>query len=299
MGIDGGGTKTELAIADEEGNILAKGYSGPSNWTTTPRMVTEENIIEGIESTLSQISGITLELIIAGIAGVSKRENEAISFLSSLGLSRRVVVTSDAHIALIGAVLGMEGIIVISGTGSICYGRRGNSEVRSGGWGYLLGDEGSSYDVGKKGIIAALRSYDGRGEKTILLDILQEYIGALDMEALVKIIYQHPKDIISGFAPKVVECAKRNDYISLRILQDASCELGLLGVSVARRLGYSSGDRFDLAYTGGFFNSGEMVLKGFVEGIREVFPNCNIFRARSSPVVGAVILGKSMLKEGK
>ncbi|MGB9681507.1 MAG: BadF/BadG/BcrA/BcrD ATPase family protein [bacterium] len=297
LGIDGGGTKTELAIANEEGFILAKGYSGPSNWTTTPRMVTEENIVEGIESTLSQVSDIKLDLIVAGIAGVSKREEEAKNFLFSLGFSKRVVVTSDAHIALIGAVLGREGIIVISGTGSIGYGRRDNREVRSGGWGYLLGDEGSSYDVGRMGIISALRSYDGRGKKTILLGMLQDYIGTLDTEALVKIIYQRPKDIISGFAPKVVEGAKNNDDVALKILQDASYELGLLGISVAKRLNYSSEDIFDLAYIGGFFNSGEIVVAEFTRSIREIFPNCNIFRAKSSPVMGAVILGRMILEE--
>ena len=299
LGIDGGGTKTELAIADEAGNIITKGYSGPSNWTTTPRKVTEGNIIEGIEAVLRETPNIRLELIVAGIAGVSKREDEAKDFFLSLGFSERVIVTSDAHIALIGAVLDMEGIIVIAGTGSIGYGRRNNIETRSGGWGYLLGDEGSAYDVGRKGIIASLKSYDGRGEKTILLDTFQEYMGPGDMEVLVKIMYQRPQDIISGFARYVVKGAEEKDGVALKILNDAAYELSLLGISVAKKLNYSNKDTFNIAYTGGFFNAGEIVLEPFIRNIKEVFPKCNIFKSKSSPVVGAILLGKSILEKEK
>jgi N-acetylglucosamine kinase-like BadF-type ATPase len=299
LGIDAGGTKTELAIADEMGNIIVKKYSGPSNWTTTPRKVTEGNIIEGIEAILKEMPGIKLNLIIAGIAGVSRRENEAKNFLSSLGFSERVVVTSDAHIALIGALLDMEGIIVIAGTGSIGYGRRNNIEIRSGGWGYLFGDEGSAYDVGRRGMISALKSYDGREEKTILLDMLQDYMETSNIEVLVKIMYQQPRDMISSFARYVVKAAGEKDNVALKILRDSAYELSLLGVSVAKKLNYSNKDTFNISYTGGFFNAGEIVLGPFIRNIKGVFPNCNIFKSKSSPVVGAILLGKSILEEGR
>lgn len=295
LGIDGGGTKTEVAIATETGEILSRSYSGPSNWTTTPRKIAQENIVEGIESVLRQVPGIKIDLITAGVAGSARKESELKEFLYSLNIAKDVIVTTDAHIALVGAVLGFEGIIVIAGTGSISYGRRGDREKRTGGWGYLLGDEGSAYDVGRKGMIAVLKAYDGRGEKTLLTDMFYEYLGQGDVEALIRIIYERSKDIISGFARYVVRAGEMGDKVALEILNTASYELSLLGISTANGLGYQREDRFDLAYTGGFFKAENIVVKPFVNFIKEKFPNANIFRAKAEPVVGAIILGKEYL----
>lgn len=298
LGIDGGGTKTEVVVSKETGEIISRSYSGPSNWTTTPRKIAMENIIEGIESALRQVPGIKIDLISAGIAGVSKKEWELREFLLSLNIAKEIIVTTDAYIALVGALLDTEGVIVISGTGSIGYGRRGDLEKRTGGWGYLLGDEGSAYDVGRRGIIASLKAYDGRGEKTILLDMFYEYMGYGDIEALIKIIYERAKDIISGFARYVVKAGETGDRVALDILCSAAYELSLLGISTAEGVGYDRDDIFNLAYTGGFFKAKEIVTEPFIRFIKERFPNANIFPAKAEPIVGAIIIGQKFL-EGK
>jgi len=295
LAIDGGGTKTEVAVATETGEIISRSYSGPSNWTTTPRKIAQENMIEGIESALKQVPGIKIDLITAGVAGAARKEWELKEFLESLNIAKEVIVTTDAHIALVGALLGMEGIIVIAGTGSISYGRRDDRERRTGGWGYLLGDEGSAYDVGRRGMMAALKAYDGRGEKTLLLDMFYEYLGQGDVEALIRIIYERPKDIISGFARYVVRSGEMGDMVALDILNTASYELSLLGISTAEGLGYQRENRFNLAYTGGFFKAKDIVVEPFVNFIKEKFPDASIFPAKAEPVVGAIILGKEHL----
>lgn len=297
LGIDGGGTKTEVAVSTETGEIISRAYSGPSNWTTTPRKIAKENIIEGIESALRQVPGIKIDLISAGVAGVSKREWEMKEFLYSLNIAREVLVTTDAHIALVGALLDTEGVIVIAGTGSIGYGRRGNLEKRTGGWGYLLGDEGSAYDVGRRGLIASLKAYDGRGEKTMLLDMFYEYIGHGDIEALIRVIYEKAKDTISGFARYVVEAGERGDRVALEILNSAVYELSLLGISTAEGIGYKRDDVFNLAYTGGFFKAKDIVVEPFVRLVKARFPNANIFPAKAEPVVGAIIIGQKFLEK--
>lgn len=298
LGIDGGGTKTEVAVATDTGEIISKAYSGPSNWTTTPRKVAIENIIEGIESALRQIPNIKISLISAGVAGVAKKEWELRDFLRSLNISDDVIVTTDAHIALAGALLDTEGIIVIAGTGSIGYGRRNNIEKRTGGWGYLLGDEGSAYDVGRRGIIAGLKAYDGRGEETVLLDMIYEYLGTGEMEALIKIIYEKAKDIISGFARYVVKAGELGDKVALEILKSAAYELSLLAISTAEGLGYQGEDRFNIAYTGGFFKARDIVIDSFTRHIREKFPNVNIFPAKAEPIVGAILIAQRYLEKG-
>jgi len=295
LAIDGGGTKTEVVVATETGEIISRSYSGPSNWTTTPRKIAQENMIEGIESALKQVPGIKIDLITAGVAGAARKEWELKEFLESLNIAKEVMVTTDAHIALVGALLGMEGIIVIAGTGSISYGRRDDRERRTGGWGYLLGDEGSAYDVGRRGMMAALKAYDGRGEKTLLLDMFYEYLGQGDVEALIRIIYERPKDIISGFARYVVRSGEMGDMVALDILNTASYELSLLGISTAEGLGYQRENRFNLAYTGGFFKAKDIVVEPFVNFIKEKFPDASIFPAKAEPVVGAIILGKEHL----
>ena len=298
LGIDGGGTKTEVAVATDTGEIISKAYSGPSNWTTTPRKVAIENIIEGIESALRQIPNIKISLISAGVAGVAKKEWELRDFLFSLNIANDVIVTTDAHIALVGALLDTEGIIVIAGTGSIGYGRRNNTEKRTGGWGYLLGDEGSAYDVGRRGIIAGLKAYDGRGEETVLLDMIYEYLGVGEMEALIKIIYEKAKDIISGFARYVVKAGELGDKVALEILKSAAYELSCLAISTAEGLGYQSEDKFNIAYTGGFFKARDIITDSFTRYIREKFPNVSIFPARAEPIVGAILIGQRYLEKG-
>ncbi len=297
LGIDGGGTKTEVVISSETGEIISRAYSGPSNWTTTPKKIAKENIIEGIESALKQVPDIKIDLISAGVAGVSKRELEMREFLLSLNIAKEVIVTTDAYIALAGALLDTEGVIVIAGTGSIGYGRRDDLEKRTGGWGYLLGDEGSAYDVGRKGIIASLKAYDGRGEETILLDMFYEYMGYGDMEVLVKIIYERAKDTISGFAKYVVKAGEMGDRVALGILHSAAYELSLLGVTTAEGIGYGRDDIFNLAYTGGFFKAKDIVIGPFTKFIKERFPNANVFPAKAEPIIGAIIIGQRFLKE--
>lgn len=297
LGIDGGGTKTEVAISSETGEIISRAYSGPSNWTTTPKKIAKENIIEGIESALKQVPDIKIDLISAGVAGVSKRELEMREFLLSLNIAKDVIVTTDAHIALAGALLDTEGVIVIAGTGSIGYGRRNDLEKRTGGWGYLLGDEGSAYDVGRRGIIASLKAYDGREEETILLDMFYEYMGYGDIEALVKIIYERAKDTISGFAKYVVKAGEMGDKVALSILESAAYELSLLGISTAEGIGYRREDKFNLAYTGGFFKAKDIVTGPFTKFIKDRFPNANVFPAKAEPIIGAIIIGQRFLKE--
>lgn len=298
LGIDGGGTKTEVVVATETGEIISRAYSGPSNWTTTPRKVAKENIIEGIETALRQVPGIKIDLISAGVAGISKIEWELREFLLSLNISKEVIVTTDAHIALVGALLDTEGVIVIAGTGSIGYGRRNNLEKRTGGWGYLLGDEGSAFDVGRRGIIAGLKAYDGRGEKTILLDMIHEYLGPGDIEVLIKIIYEKAKDTISGFARYVVKAGEMGDKVALEVLKSASYELSLLAISTAEGLEYQREDNFSIAYTGGLFKAKDIITEAFARFIKEKFPNASIFPARAEPVIGAIIIGQKFLEKG-
>jgi N-acetylglucosamine kinase-like BadF-type ATPase len=144
-------------------------------------------------------------------------------------------------------------------------------------------------------MIAALKAYDGRGEKTLLLDMFYEYLGQGDVEALIRIIYERAKDIISGFARYVVRSGELGDSVALGILNTASYELSLLGISTAEGLGYQREDRFNLAYTGGFFKAKDIVVDPFVNFIKEKFPGVSIFPAKAEPVVGAIILGKEHL----
>src|SRR5204862_2040827 len=177
LGVDGGASKTAALVTDETGKSLGTGIAGPSNHLRVGIETAARNIERAVNKAVVAADVATREIVWAycGIAGADHpaHRQEVVDSLEIFFPRGNFTVDNDARIALTGAIGFGAGVVVIAGTGSVAFGRNeGGEETRAGGWGPILGDEGSAYGIARAGLSAGLRAHDGRGPATKMLDIL-------------------------------------------------------------------------------------------------------------------------------
>src|SRR6476646_8141875 len=168
LGIDAGGTKTVCLLADQSGSIVSEGRGAGANLQSSGELAVEKVLHEVMETAIGD-RAITPSAICLGIAGVDRENDERTvrAIMRRIGYKARVLVVNDALIALVAGAEDSPGIVVIAGTGSIVYGRNGAGEAaRAGGWGHMIGDEGSGYWIGREALAAVMRAADGRGPES-------------------------------------------------------------------------------------------------------------------------------------
>jgi N-acetylglucosamine kinase-like BadF-type ATPase len=296
IGIEGGGTRTTCLIAKSDGSIIGKGRGGPSNILVVGKEMTKRSILEAVSgATEGKGLGARASALCIGAAGSGNPEGKRRmqDVLSELKLSDRHVIVHDGVIALMGATAGKPGIVLIAGTGSVCFGVNSKGEFgRSSGWGYILGDEGSGYDIAKRAMAASLRAHDMRGENTVLVEKLKVALNMQSVEDLVGKVYAQamPRDQMSKLASLVLEAAKEGDKVAAGILEYAGSELGTAAVAVAKQLNML-GSEFEVATAGGILdNFGEFIMGPLRATVLAYAPKARFTRAKFDPVVGAVIM---------
>ncbi|MBS7651989.1 ATPase [Candidatus Bathyarchaeota archaeon] len=294
IGIDGGASKTLCLLSDLRGRLLGAGLGGPSNYITIGVEKARESIEEAVKGALGGYWGMRAEVAYLGMAGAEGSRGKSIlkGIMEDLGVAERVFVDTDAAIALAGATACKPGIVVISGTGSIAYGvNRFGERRRAGGWGYLLGDEGSGFDIGRRGLASALRAQDGRGGGTVLLERLMSHFEVGDVYELIERIYGCEDRVyeVASAAPIVLEAARSGDPVSKEILERALEELEILALAVIRGLGMKD-EEFPLALVGGIFEARDLMAEPLAERIRSSSPGCRVIKPRFKPAVGAVLM---------
>jgi len=295
LGIDGGGTKTQALIADLDGNIIGEGFSGSSNYHVAGLETAVSAISDAIEKAIvySQADIHKFDAVCLGLAGAGRESdrNILLSSISGLGLSDKIIITHDAAIALAGATICQAGVVVISGTGAMAFGiNSSGQQQRSSGWGNILGDEGSAYYIGRRALSAACRSYDGRGDRTSLVETVIMYLGIGDFSEIVKAIYSsEAKQLIANIAPLVVSLAESGDNTAIEITKDAGYELALAANAVIRGLSMEN-DEFSVATSGSVFNAGELLLEPFRKNILFCAPKASIISPRFGPSIGALLV---------
>jgi N-acetylglucosamine kinase len=294
LGIDGGGTKTLAVCADLQGNVLGVGISGGSNYHTVGlgEAIAAIKRSSNQAISISGIEGSDIHAVCAGLAGAGRQTDRSLLFpnIMSLTPAGKVILEHDAAIALAGATACNQGVIVIAGTGTMAFGvNKAGEQRRSSGWGNILGDEGSAYYIGHKALISACKAYDGRGEKTTLLDGIVRLFELDDFSDVVKRVYNaSPKDI-AAIAPLVSEIAYAGDEVAIKIMRDAGIELALSAVSVIKDLGMEN-EKVQVATSGSVFNAGKILLIPFDETMKSFIPLAEIISPMFKPVIGALLL---------
>ena len=276
VGVDGGGTRTRAVVAGADLAPLGRGASGPANVASTPIARVVETVREAIDDALSTaaVPASEITLISCGLAGVDGTGSAARlrGALEAVYGSGRVHVTTDARIALAGALdgpPGSPGVVIIAGTGSIAFGLGPDGEeARAGGWGPLIGDEGSGYAIARAGLAAVVRYLDGRGPRTRMSEVLLSAEGTLSGLSFVQRLYRAgggPADVAAYF-PVVLDAARAGDDVALQILRDAAGELALAVRTVLLRLGLLS-EPVSVATVGGVFAAGDLILAPLRAGL--------------------------------
>jgi len=296
LGVDGGGTKTNIALMNDAREIVGEGSGGPSN----PLRVGVETAVANIAKAIDQAcdsGGVSRGDIVAatlGLAGVRRqdiRERVRDSFATRFRV-RKTNVTTDADIALYGTTLGKAGLVVIAGTGSVCIGVNDAGEkFIAGGWGPVAGDEGGGRGIAGEALHAVAKASDGRGEPTKLSEQAAEYFRASNVDNLIGAIYAPNMDNsrIAGFARHVVETARDGDKVAVDILRDAGHELGTAVVAVLKKLGLQK-RKIPIGCVGGIFNAGDLLTKPMSEVIERYAPNAYLTEPQMPPSHAAALM---------
>jgi glucosamine kinase len=296
LGIDAGGTKTVCLLADAQGAIVAEGRGPGANLHTAGELAVEKVLHQVMESALGDRE-ITPAAICLGVAGVD-REDEARTvdaIMRRIARHSRVLVVNDALIALVAGAGDAPGIVLIAGTGSIAYGRNARGEAaRAGGWGHMIGDEGSGYWIGREALAAVMRARDGRGPSTELTAAMLAHFQVDDVSRLPRIVYDRevPRMSVAAVGPIVQQAAEDGDAVATRILERAAEELVLAAQSVAARL-EMRGDAFTFYLAGGAFKVVPWLAADLPRRLIEVAPRSLVQVLDAEPAVGAVWLALS------
>lgn len=302
LGIDGGGTKTICLVADGQGRLLGQGRGGPSNYLKEGLYVAKSSLRQAIQEALrsATVEPDRVKAVCAGLAGMDRAEDRTVMrrVFRDLVPRARLFLVNDAYIALAGATEGRSGVIVISGTGSIALGvnRRGE-QARAGGWGYLIGDEGSAFDIARRGLVAAFRDHDGRGPRTSLTErfIREFYLTRIDdLIPLFYTEYVRPSRI-AGLFPLVLECAEEGDEVAVSIVERAAGSLFQAAQAVIERL-RMGGEGFPVALSGGVLHHGRRLRARFEELLAGDFPKARVVEPRLPAERGALLVAQAALR---
>lgn len=241
VGIDGGGTRTTIGVANGEGREVARRVGAAGLVDARHPTASAERLVALVRETIST-AGVDAPVagLCAGLAGVGNAAERLIveSVLEESGVARRVAVISDGEAALNGALGGGAGILLIAGTGSVAHGRAEDGRLaRCGGWGADLGDEGSGFAIGCAGLGATLLAVDGRNAGTRLLPILMEAIGVEHPDAIPPWAARARKGEVAALAVRVIAAAGQGDAIARTIISEAALDLAAHVEALVRRLG--------------------------------------------------------------
>jgi N-acetylglucosamine kinase-like BadF-type ATPase len=301
LGIDAGGTKTVCQLADENGEVLAEARRGGANLQASGELEVEKVLHEVMEEAIGD-HDVRPAAVCLGIAGVDRPDDARAvrEIMRRIGYKARILVVNDALVALEAGAPAQPGVVVIAGTGSIAYGRNDRNEAaRAGGWGYMLGDEGSGYWIGRAAVRAVLREADRRGPATLLTGLLLNYYGVSRAQDLIHHVYQGTlrPAAIASLAQCVQGAFSDGDPVALGILRGAADQLESAALSVARRLEIV-GSEFPFILAGGIFRAVPWLEEELARRLPLASPRSRTMLLTVEPAVGAVRLALAESRGG-
>jgi N-acetylglucosamine kinase len=320
IGVDGGGTKTLAVIADARGHELARVVGAGANLQTVGALAVRDRLRSLFTTLVENVRDITtVRAVTVALAGVDRPAdvpvatqaiNEAIG---SVALAHPAVrwalatglpsVTNDAVAALAAGARTRDGVVVIAGTGSIAFGICDGKRARAGGWGSILGDEGSGYALGYDALRAVARAHDGRAPVTTLTDAILSHLGATTAPDLIGIVSAASWGVAetASLAPLVVLAAEAGDPVAVGIVTRGAHELSMAALAVIRELQFDPSRTLALVQAGGLWPASPLLRVEFERRVLAGAPFVRPVVSEAEPVHGAIWLARrdaGLLNEG-
>lgn len=294
VGVDAGGTSTK-ASASRDGDAYGAAQGAAANASAIGFERASAAIAGVIEEALQ---GESAQAICVGAAGAGRKE-VASAFEAELQKrfpGARVCVCDDARIALRAAVPDGDGIVLISGTGSIAYGEFGDAAFRAGGYGYLVGDEGSGYAIGSAAVRLLLRSYDGRAIADAFTARVAAALEVTCANEVLERVYrsEHPVRALAALAPMVIEAANAGERAANKILQAAALELSDLVKSLLRAADAGRSE-IPIVFAGGLLRDNSLLTYLLETRLINEHPFLHAVKGAAAPQFGALALAQRML----
>ncbi len=300
VGIDGGGTKAHLRVAQLDGTTVFDVLGNSTNVCSNSIEQVFYNLDELWEAACKK-AGAKLEPlgICLGTAGISN--SEAAPFLKDvickIAKTNNVSIVGDMELPLIANANGVDAALVLSGTGSIAYARKSSGETaRVGGYGHIIGDEGSGYYISVRALNAVMQNYDGLAEKTLLTELILNKTGCNSQSDLIGHIYNDNinKNVIASLAICVKEAAEQSDKVALSILKDAAYLLFKMCRGIVQKLGLDENE-MKIVLSGSILLKNHFVNEMFKKQVKEAYPNALVNNLENDAVHGAVLIAKNLV----
>jgi len=298
LGVDGGATKTLAAVLDLESRKLHLALGGPSNEDAVGTQAAVQAVLGAADEAIKR-AGIEADEIGAAVLAIAGTDTDAIAQHVRLARTADWLVVNDVVGAWATATGGGPGVAAISGTGSNVFGVGPDGRPwRTGGWGHLLGDEGSGYWVGIESIKAALRDRDASGPQTALTQAAPAFFAMPSIEALAVHVYAKPltKSEIAAFAIETANLAERGDAVAREIYRRGASKLGGQIAAVIRRTGLATPGEdqpaaaFPIGLIGSAFRAGAVLVEPLLQVVYEVAPRGRVLVVDMPPVGGTLLL---------
>lgn len=290
-GIDGGGTRTTVMCRTVDQKPLGCRTFGAFNINS----IGETAFCSLLQEITDYLCSVGIcQCLCIGAAGISNRTMEQCvdSAVQRAGIKKHFLV-GDHEICLCGALDGKSGIGVISGTGSICFGRSEDGRLeRAGGWGHLIGDEGSGYGLGRDALGYIARYLDGYGERTVLTQLLAQNRGLATRQDIISYVYSNDKSAIASLAPLVEDAALQGDDVALKIIETNARSLCQAVCAVSTKLGLG---KTNVAMLGGLLSHGTVLRKRFIDILGELDRAKHCIDPIADAATGAVMMAGQRL----
>ena len=300
---DGGGTKLIVLLVNERLEIVRSATAGGVN----PNFIAEEHIYRNMDFCIRSVMGLAdgaenaVPIETCFITMPSRTIYMNVT-LEKNGIETEVKVMGEGQLGLLAGVFEREGFAALAGTGSDVFYIGPNGPLTVGGWGLMLGDEGSGSYVGRDGLVAAIRSVEGYGEQTELLGEMLEWLGADKSEepmrvmrgVLVPKVYEaaSPRGVLASFVPRITRACDRGDIVARRILENAGADMGMQMVALIKRMLERDPRVIDMPSTlcGGVWKSSRCMYRAYRDYVHNFYPCFNIQWPMFDAVAGAAVM---------
>jgi glucosamine kinase len=293
VGVDGGGTKTLAAAWDPATGEVWLGKAGPSNLDAIAEGVAAQSLESAVDAA-TDAAGRSSDDVAVAVFGLAGTDTSKVAHLVDERFEYATTFTvNDSVTAWAAGTECKPGVAVIAGTGSNILGVGRHEEIwRAGGWGHIIGDEGSGYWFGLEGIRAGLAHRDATGPPTRLAEAAARHFGAKSVEDVANLVYQRPltKAEVASFSVVVAELGHGGDATAGRILREGGHLLAHQALTVIRRTGLAGHEPFMVAQVGSTWNAGPLFRGTFESLVQEGASGVTFAHVHAPPVYGALLL---------